>query len=243
MASDGQTVVEVRDLAVRYGRLTGLQQLDLTLQQGEISLVLGANGAGKTSALRGICGDVARAAGSVTLRGRDLGRRPAWWAARAGMVLVPEGRQIVAPLTVAENLLLGGYPNRSASSRAAIQQEVYDLFPVLHDRRDAPGGLLSGGEQQLLAFGRAMMADPAVVLLDEPSMGLAPVMVDRVLGAVVDIAARGIAVLMVEQNAGALDIAHHARVLEQGRVVLQGPAEQLRDDPAVTAAFLGVAVV
>jgi branched-chain amino acid transport system ATP-binding protein len=155
------------------------------------------------------------------------------------MVLVPEGRRIIAPLTVEENLLLGGYPNRSAAVRSRTLAEVYDMFPVLAKRRNSAGGLLSGGEQQMLAFGRALMADPRVVLLDEPSMGLAPIMVDKVMDAVRRIADRGIAVAMVEQNATALDIADEASVLERGRVVLSGAADELAGDPRLEQAFLG----
>ncbi|TQM01853.1 ABC transporter ATP-binding protein [Pseudonocardia kunmingensis] len=234
-------MLRVRGLTVRYGRLTAVDGIDLDVAAGRIHVVLGANGAGKSSALRGVCGRVRPAAGTVELGGRDLTGRPAWRAARAGLVLVPEGREIVAPLTVEENLLVGAYANRSAGHRRRTLDEVYTMFPVLAQRRGSPGGLLSGGEQQMLAFGRALMADPAAVLLDEPSMGLAPVMVERVLGAVRGIADRGIAVLMVEQNATALGLADEASVMERGKLVLGGPAADVVDDPRVTQAFLGVA--
>jgi branched-chain amino acid transport system ATP-binding protein len=237
----GEARLRVEDLRVRYGRLTAVDGVDLEVTAGRVHVVLGPNGAGKSSALRGICGSVRPATGTITLRGRDVTGWPAWRAARAGLVLVPEGREIVAPLSVEENMLLGAYPNRSADHRRRTLADVYGMFPVLAQRSSAPGGLLSGGEQQMLAFGRALMADPAVMLLDEPSMGLAPVMVERVLGAVREIADRGIAVLMVEQNATALDLADEASVMERGRLVLTGPAVDVGEDPRVVKAFLGVA--
>lgn len=233
--------LDVRALTVRYGHLTAACDVSLRAVPGEVELVLGANGAGKSSTLRAIAGSVSPASGSVTVAGKDVTGRPAWRVVQSGVVLVPEGRRIVASLSVEENLRLGGYANRSASNRESTMRRVYELFPVLGDRRKSAGGLLSGGEQQMLAFGRALMANPSVMLLDEPSMGLAPAMVDRVFDTVADIAARGVAVVMVEQNAAAMDIAAHVSVLEQGRVTLSGASETLRQDGGITEAFLGVA--
>ncbi|WP_230312926.1 ABC transporter ATP-binding protein [Nakamurella alba] len=230
----------VSGLEVAYGNVVGLRRLDLAVEAGQVQLILGSNGAGKSSALGAIAGSVRKRAGTVHLDGTDISRQRAWRVAQRGMVLVPEGRQIIGPLTVEENLRLGGYANRTGTA-ARILDEVYELFPILGERKDQAGGLLSGGQQQMLAFGRALMADPKVILLDEPSMGLAPVMVDRVLEAVTGIAARGIGVVMVEQNASALDIADEVRVLEQGLVVLEGTPAELRDDPRVISAFLGAA--
>ncbi len=233
-------LLEVDGLVVRYGKLLAVSGVTINAHGGEVVLVLGANGAGKSSTLRAIAGQVPAASGAVRLDGRDITRSAAWRNVGSGLALVPEGRQIFTDLSVHENLLLGGYSNRDAELRRRTLEEVYELFPVLADRRNAAGGLLSGGEQQMLAFGRALMADPKVVLLDEPSMGLAPVMVDRIFETVRAITARGIAVLMVEQNVAALELADHVHVLEQGELALSGAGADLRDDPRVVAAYLGV---
>ncbi|MDR5699765.1 ABC transporter ATP-binding protein [Agromyces aerolatus] len=241
MVEDDTTLLEVSDLQVAYGNVVGLRSLDLTVRAGEIHALLGSNGAGKSSALNAIAGVVPVRSGGVVFRGKDLTRTATWRIAQSGLVLVPEGRQIIGPLTVEENLRLGGFANRRGSDRKALEESVYETFPVLAEYRNTAGGLLSGGQQQMLAFGRALMAEPRLMLLDEPSMGLAPVMVDRILDSVVEIARRGIGVLMVEQNAAALDIADHAAVLEQGVVVTRGEPDEVRDDPRVMRAFLGTA--
>jgi branched-chain amino acid transport system ATP-binding protein len=206
-----------------------------------VVVVLGANGAGKSSTLAAICGATRPADGTVVFAGRDVtGRRPERML-RVGLALVPEGRHVIAPLAVEDNLLLGAHVLRSRSRRRALLDEVYRMFPVLRERRRTAGGLLSGGEQQMLAFGRALMAEPSMLLLDEPSMGLAPVMVDSVMRAVEEIAARGISILMVEQNAAAaFGVASRAVILEQGRVVLEGPSAEISRDPRVLRAFLGL---
>jgi branched-chain amino acid transport system ATP-binding protein len=191
--------------------------------------------------MNALVGAVAPAAGRVRFDGRDITGKPSHVAAAAGLVLVPEGRRIIGPLTVEENLLLGAYRTRSAARVRELLDEVYELFPILHERRHSAGGLLSGGEQQMLAFGRALMAEPKVLLLDEPSMGLAPVIVDRIIESVAKIAARGLSILMVEQNASAaFELATYAYVLEQGEVILHGPVERVKDDPLVMRAFLGL---
>jgi branched-chain amino acid transport system ATP-binding protein len=233
--------LEVRGLVVRYGLLTAVDAIDLTVADGEVLAVLGANGAGKSSTLAAICGAVRPAAGSVALDGEDVtGHRPERML-RRGVALVPEGRHVIAPLSVQDNLLLGAHVLRSRARRREILADVFALFPVLAERRSTASGLLSGGEQQMLAFGRALMADPRMLLLDEPSMGLAPIMVDAVMGAVAHIAARGISILMVEQNAAAaFSVADRAAVLDQGAVVLEGPAAEIADDPLVLRAFLGL---
>ena len=233
-------LLEVSDLDVRYGLLRAVRGVSLGLDEGEVAVVLGANGAGKSSTMNAICGAVAPAAGRVVFAGADVTGRPSHKVARAGLVQVPEGRRIVGPLTVEENLQLGAYNVRSKARRRELLEEVFELFPVLRERRDGAGGLLSGGEQQMLAFGRALMAEPRLMLLDEPSMGLAPVVIDRIIASVAAIAERGISILMVEQNAAAaFRVAQTAYVLEQGEVVLSGPVERLRDDPRVIQAFLG----
>ncbi len=232
--------LEVRDLVVRYGRLTAVESVSFTAKPGQVELLLGANGAGKSSVLKAVAGVVRPAGGQVVVGDDDITGKPAWRVVRSKVVLVPEGRRIVQSLTVEENLLLGGYSNTSTSSRTEILADVLDLFPILGERRRSPGGYLSGGEQQMLAFGRALMADPDVILMDEPSMGLAPVMVDKVFQTVLQIAQRGIAVVMVEQNAAAMELASGVHVLEQGREVLGGTGAELRSDPRVANAFLGV---
>jgi branched-chain amino acid transport system ATP-binding protein len=233
-------VLEVKDLHVSYGEMEAVRGVDLRAEAGTVTVVLGPNGAGKTTTVRSMAGLQRSTCGSVSLAGHDITRAAPHAIVRRGMVMVPEGRRVFAPLTVHENLLLGAYSNKDSASRTALLAQVFDMFPVLHDRRDGRAGLLSGGEQQMLAFGRAMMADPTIMVMDEPSMGLSPAMVDFIMGAVSAIAERGIGVLMVEQNAAAaLPVASRAYVLERGEVVLEGPADEISDHPEVVRAFLG----
>jgi branched-chain amino acid transport system ATP-binding protein len=235
------SLLDVTGLSVRYGRIVGVRSMDLHLDEGEVVVVVGANGAGKSSLLNAICGLVPCAKGRVTFQGRDVTGWASHRTARLGLVQVPEGRKIFAPLSVEDNLLVGAYTLKDRDRRDEITASIFEMFPVLEERRDSPGGLLSGGEQQMLAFGRALMADPKLLLLDEPSMGLAPVMVDVVTEAIGKIAARGLSILMVEQNAGAaFSVASRAYVLEQGKVVLEGPTEKIANDPLVLKAFLGI---
>jgi branched-chain amino acid transport system ATP-binding protein len=232
----------VEDLAVRYGHVRAVEGISLRVERGSVVAVLGANGAGKTSTLRALSGSLRGSmSGRVELFGESIARRRADRIVRRGMVLVPEGRQVIAPLTVEENLLLGGYRQRSRSRLAELLEEAFALFPVLRERRGAPAGLLSGGEQQMLAFGRALMAEPRLILMDEPSMGLSPAMVDRVMEAVAAINGRGTSILLVEQNAtAAFTVATHAYVLDQGRIVRGGSAAEVSADPIVVQAFLGL---
>ena len=233
-------LLEVRGLEVRYGGVTAVRGVDLTVEEGRVEVVLGSNGAGKTSSLRSISGLQRQSAGSIQWDGRDISKWPAYRVARVGLVLVPEGRRVFAPLTVEQNLLLGAYTNRDKQRRQDVLERVYDLFPVLVERKSGRAGLLSGGEQQMLAFGRAMMAEPKVILADEPSMGLSPAMVDVVMGSIAQIAETGIGVLMVEQNANAaLEVADSAVVIERGQIVLRGSAAEVRSHPDVVRAFLG----
>jgi branched-chain amino acid transport system ATP-binding protein len=233
-------LLEVRDVHVRYGGVVAVRGIDLSVDEGRVEVVLGANGAGKTSTLRAICGQLRQSSGEITWGGDDISTWPSFKIARSGLVMVPEGRRVFAPMSVYENLLLGGYTSRSKARRAELLDTVYAMFPILGERRKQAAGLLSGGEQQMLAFGRAMMAEPKVILMDEPSMGLSPVMVDRIMGAIGDIARTGIGILMVEQNAmAALDVAESAIVLERGQIVLRGSADEVRTHPDVVKAFLG----
>jgi branched-chain amino acid transport system ATP-binding protein len=237
------STLEVTGLTVHYGKLQAVAGIDLTLDEGEVVVVLGANGAGKSSSLNAISGALRPSGGTIRFQGDDITKKPSHKVARAGLVQVPEGRRIIAPLTVEDNLLLGGYTVRSKARREELLASIFELFPILKERRERAGGLLSGGEQQMLAFGRALMSDPSVLLLDEPSMGLSPAMVDVVMEAVADIARRGLSILMVEQNAtAALAVASRAYVIEQGEIVLSGTAEGVAKDPRVLSAFLGIEV-
>jgi branched-chain amino acid transport system ATP-binding protein len=236
-------VLQISDLHVRYATAEAVRGVDLAATPGQVTLVLGANGAGKTSTLRAAAGLVRVHAGRVELDGQDITGRAPHKVVRAGMVLVPEGRRVFAPLTVEENLVLGGYTASRERSREVLEQ-VYEMFPILRERRGGPAGLLSGGEQQMLAFGRALMSSPRVILLDEPSMGLAPTMVESVLGAVRSMADSGIAVLLVEQNADmGLEIADDVVAMARGEVVFTGPAQQARSNSSVLRAFLGEAAL
>ncbi|GAA1868751.1 ABC transporter ATP-binding protein [Pseudonocardia ailaonensis] len=233
------TLLEVTGLNVSYGTTQVVHDLDLAVESGKILTVLGPNGAGKSSTLRAVCGLIRRTPGEVRLEGRSIGRLRASQVASAGLVMVPEGRRVFGSLSVEENLLLGAY----RLGRRRKQQTLdtcYDMFPILQQRRAQRAGYLSGGEQQMLAFGRALMADPLVILMDEPSMGLAPVVVNQVMAHARVIADLGIGVLMVEQNArAAMKVADEVVVLRLGRPVFRGSVEQARGDAALVRAFLG----
>lgn len=234
------TVLKTLDLEVRYGVVEAVRRVSVSVEEGQITAVLGANGAGKTSLLSAISGIVKPSRGGVLLRGEPVTGQKASDNVRRGLVHVPEGRRIIAPLSVEENLLLGGY-TASARDRAERMAQVYEIFPRLVERRQSPGGLLSGGEQQMLAFGRALMAGPRVLLLDEPSMGLAPIMVDVIFENVTRMAESGIGILMVEQNASAvMEIASYLYIMDRGRVVMEGTAEQMTQDEGVVRAYLGL---
>jgi branched-chain amino acid transport system ATP-binding protein len=236
-------MLEIRDLHVSYGKVEAVRGVSASAAPGRITLVLGANGAGKSTTLRAVAGLVPAVSGEVVLYGKVITGRPSHTIVRDGLVLVPEGRRVFAPLTVEENLLLGGYVAPRAESAETLDR-VYDMFPILAQRRRGAAGLLSGGEQQMLAFGRALMSSPRVMLMDEPSMGLAPAMVESVFGAVREIADAGIALLVVEQNAElGLEIADDVVVVARGEVVFSGEAEQARSDASVVRAFLGEAAL
>lgn len=233
-------LLEVRQLVVAYGGIQAVKGIDLDVATGELVCLIGANGAGKTTTLKALCGLVSPARGTIHYEGRTLARQPTHETARQGLVLVPEGRGIFSRLTVAENLDMGAY---ARSGRAAIRQDlerVYGLFPRLHERRTQKAGTLSGGEQQMLAMGRALMSRPRLLLLDEPSMGLAPLMVQKIFETILAIAAEGVTILLVEQNAKlALEAAHRGYVMEAGTITLSGEAASLLKNPQVKAAYLG----
>jgi branched-chain amino acid transport system ATP-binding protein len=236
------SLLEARDVTVRYGGIVAVRGVSLQVEAGEVVALLGANGAGKSSLLNGLVGLVRGTSGSVLLEGREVGRQPTFRRARAGLVQVPEGRGVVATLTVEENLLLGAYTRRGRGAAAEALASVYQLFPVLEERRRVGGAMLSGGEQQMLAVGRAMAGAPRCVVLDEPSVGLSPLMVDTVFAKIRAMADTGMGVLLAEQNVPAsLAIADRVYVLQRGEVVASGTAAAIGADDAIMAAFLGLA--
>ncbi|WP_300157887.1 ABC transporter ATP-binding protein [Solidesulfovibrio sp.] len=234
-------MLEVRDIHTFYGNIQALRGLSLRIEAGEIVTLIGANGAGKTTTLMSISGVTPPKQGSITFLGQEVSRLSTERIVSLGITQVPEGRMIFPRLTVKENLLMGGYLRRDKAGVRADEERVYELFPVLRERRAQMGGTLSGGEQQMLAIGRALLARPKLLLLDEPSLGLAPLVVENIFEIIQQINADGVTVLLVEQNAQmALQIAHRGYVLETGRLTLEGPAKDLLNDPKVRSAYLGL---
>jgi len=234
------TELELRDVDLFYGRVQALRQLTIEVGEGEIVALLGNNGAGKTSTLSMLSGLYRPRSGTITWRGKDITRAKPWDLVRDGLIQVPEGRRIFSTMTVHENLQLGGYQTGDPKALAARIDDVYQRLPRLAERRSQQGGTLSGGEQQMLAIGRAYVGKPQLLLLDEPSMGLAPLVVKQVMEIIKRINDGGTTVLLVEQNArAALRIADRAYVIESGRVSLSGPASQLAQDRAIIAAYMG----
>jgi branched-chain amino acid transport system ATP-binding protein len=233
-------MLEIYDLQVSYGAITALDGISLCVPQGRIVTLLGANGSGKTSTLRAITGLETPQAGRIVFAGRDIQGRPTHEIIRAGISMAPEGRRIFTNLTVYENLLLGAYFRRDQENLGRDLDLLYDTFPRLAERRNQAAGTLSGGEQQMLAVGRALMSRPQLLLLDEPSLGLAPLLVKEVFQIITLLNQRGVTILLVEQNAAvALQIAHHGYVLETGRVVLAGSGADLLAHPRLQEAYLG----
>jgi branched-chain amino acid transport system ATP-binding protein len=233
-------LLDVGNLSVAYGGIKAVRGLSLEVGQGEMVCLIGANGAGKTTTLKAISGLIAPHAGSVHFDGQPLTRLPAHEVARRGLALVPEGRGVFPRMSVTENLMMGAYTRRDRAAIARDLEQVYALLPRLTERQAQLAGLLSGGEQQMLALGRAMMARPRLLLLDEPSMGLAPLMVQAVFGIIRQIAASGVSVLLIEQNAHlALKTCARGYVLENGVIAVSGQASELAANPAVRQAYLG----
>ena len=233
------SVLDVTNLVAGYGRIEVLRQVNLRLARGELVALVGANGAGKTTLLRAISGLLPTKAGSVTLLGQDITRAAPDARVRAGLAQVLEGRQVFGPLTVQDNLRLGAYTQRAEAEQRL--QQMYELFPVLGEKRRSAAWTLSGGQQQMLAMARALMSRPQVLLLDEPSMGLAPLLVREIFRVILDLKDRGIPILLVEQNArAALAIADRGYVLETGNISLHGPADALLADERVRSAYLGM---
>ena len=230
-------MLHVSNLSASYGAIRAVKGISLKVAQGSLCVVLGSNGAGKSTTLRSIAGLHRPVEGSITLQDREISRLKVHQVIRQGLALVPEGRMVVAPLTVEENLDLSGFAGRATNGGKL--ERVYELFPRLKERRQQRAGLLSGGEQQMLAIGRALMTEPQVLVLDEPSMGLAPSIVDLVFDAIVALHKQGQSILLVEQNAAiALSVCDYGYVMRRGEIVVEGTAAELRESPEVMKAYL-----
>lgn len=241
MPSTDEALLVVEGLTSHYGPIRALSDVSLTVREGELVAIVGANGAGKSTLLRSLSAVQPKSGGTVRFAGQDITRLPSHKVVACGICHAPEGRQVFAPLSVEDNLRLGAYPHRR--DRAWLEREierVYDLFPILKERRSQAAGTLSGGQQQMLSIGRALLGRPRLLLLDEPSMGLAPLLVEEIFRVVQELNQQGVTVLLVEQNArAALRIAHQGYVLETGRVVMAASARELLSDEAVRKAYLG----
>ncbi|WP_424208176.1 ABC transporter ATP-binding protein [Sulfuricaulis sp.] len=233
-------ILQTRDLEVAYGGIRAVKGVDLTVQRGELVCLIGANGAGKTTLLKSLCGMLAPSRGEILYEGNAITGKPSYELVRQGISLVPEGRGIFGRLTVEENIKIGAYARRDRAAIRADMDRLYDLFPRLSERRVQQAGTLSGGEQQMLAIGRALMSQPRLLLLDEPSMGLAPMLVQKIFHTIKRIVEEGVTLLLVEQNAQlALGISHRGYVMESGKIILTDSAEALLKNPKVRHAYLG----
>ena len=238
----GRPLLELKRLQVAYGGIQAVKGIDLGVEQGELVCLIGANGAGKTTTLKGITGLQPVKSGSIHYDGEDITGKPAFQLVRKGLSMVPEGRGVFGALTIDENLAMGAYTRDDAAAIRQDAERVFELFPRLKERRRQTAGTLSGGEQQMLAMGRAMMSRPKLLLLDEPSMGLAPLMVQKVFETVLAIAKEGVTILLIEQNAKlALEVSRRGYVMESGEITIAGSARELLSDPKVRAAYLGEA--
>ena len=232
-------LLEVDDIRTHYGSIEALKGVSLTVDEGEVVTLIGSNGAGKSTTLRSISGLTPASSGTVSFGGQDITRVPAHEIVSYGIALAPEGRHCFSRMTVRENLDLGAY-HRKGPEIAADLDRVFSLFPRLHEREKQKAGTMSGGEQQMLAIGRALMARPKLLMLDEPSMGIAPILVQRIYETIAEINKAGVTILLVEQNANyALEVSRRGYVLETGRIVLANDSDLLRDDPEVQRAYLG----
>jgi branched-chain amino acid transport system ATP-binding protein len=234
-------MLEISDLTVHYNRIPALSGVNLHVQVGEIVALLGANGAGKSTLVNTASGLVPPSSGRITFDGVEIGGRPAETVARRGLIQVPEGRQLFPLLTIEENLRMGAYLVRDPQHVTQSLDEVYGLFPILKDRRRLAAQTLSGGQQQMLAIGRALMSRPRMMMLDEPSLGLAPLLVEQIFAVIETLHQRGLPILLIEQNAAlSLTVSHRAYVLEHGRITLSGPSRDLLTNPQVEKAYLGI---
>ncbi|HQU48824.1 MAG TPA: ABC transporter ATP-binding protein [Casimicrobiaceae bacterium] len=241
MTSAAPPLLALEGLKVAYGGIQAVKGIDLVVGKGELVCLIGANGAGKTTTLKGVTGLQPVSGGTVRYDGEDVTGRPAFELVRRGLAMVPEGRGVFGALTIEENLAMGAYIRSDKAGIAKDVERAFELFPRLKERRRQTAGTLSGGEQQMLAMARAMMSRPRLLLLDEPSMGLAPLMVQRVFETVMTVSREGVTILLIEQNAKlALEVSHRGYVMESGEITLAGEAKSLLHDPKVRAAYLGV---
>ncbi len=237
--ADNDIILKVSGLRVAYGGIQAVKGIDLEVRRGELVSLIGANGAGKTTTLKAITGMQPATDGHIEYNGRSILGRGAFHLVKEGLCMVPEGRGVFTRMTITENLLMGAY-TRSDKEIGSDIERIFGIFPRLKERKDQLAGTMSGGEQQMLAMGRALMSRPKVLLLDEPSMGLSPIMVDKIFEVVEDISKQGVTILLVEQNAKrALGLANRGYVMDSGEITMTGPAQQLADDPRVRAAYLG----
>ncbi|MCR4751821.1 MAG: ABC transporter ATP-binding protein [Eubacterium sp.] len=233
-------LLEVKDLYVNYGVIPALKGISFEVEEGEVIALIGANGAGKTTTLHTVTGLIEPAGGTIMFDGKDITKTPADKIVAMGMAHVPEGRRVFPDMTVYQNLMLGAFTRKDAAEKQASLENVYEHFPRLGERAKQLAGTLSGGEQQMLAMGRALMSKPKLLLMDEPSMGLSPILVAEIFSIIERVSSQGTTVLLVEQNAQkALNIADRAYVLETGSIAMSGPAEQLRNDDSIRKAYLG----
>ena len=235
-----RTLLKVTGLKVAYGGIQAVKGVDLEVHEGELVTLIGSNGAGKSTTMKAITGLLALNDGEIEYLGQSIRGKGAWDLVRQGLAMVPEGRGVFTRMSIAENLQMGAHIRTDKAEVAADLDKVFTIFPRLKERRDQMAGTLSGGEQQMLAMGRGLMSRPKVLLMDEPSMGLSPIMVDKIFEVVREVSAQGVTVLLVEQNASrALQIADRAYVMESGLITMQGDARQMLSDPKVRAAYLG----
>lgn len=235
-----KTLLKVSGLKVSYGGIQAVKGVDFEVREGELVSLIGSNGAGKTTTMKAITGTLPISAGDIEYLGKSIKGQGPWDLVKQGLAMVPEGRGVFTRMTITENLHMGAYIRNDKDGIAADIEKMYTIFPRLRERKDQLAGTMSGGEQQMLAMGRALMSRPKVLLLDEPSMGLSPIMVDKIFEVVKDVYAQGVTVLLVEQNASrALSIADRGYVMESGVVTISGEASQMLNDPRVRAAYLG----
>jgi branched-chain amino acid transport system ATP-binding protein len=237
---ESKVLLKVAGLKVSYGGIQAVKGVDFEVREGELVTLIGSNGAGKTTTMKAITGSLPALAGSIEYLGENIAGRGAWDLVKQGLAMVPEGRGVFARMTITENLLMGAYIRKDKAEIANDIDKVFGIFPRLKERKDQLAGTMSGGEQQMLAMGRALMSRPKVLLMDEPSMGLSPIMVDKIFEVVRDVYAQGVTVLLVEQNASrALGIANRGYVMDSGLITMHGEAKALLSDPKVRAAYLG----
>src|SRR5512132_1453590 len=238
-----EPLLALRKLEVAYGGIQAVKGIDIEVGDGELVCLIGANGAGKTTTLKGICGLLPVKSGKIRYEGKDVTGKPAYQLVQRGLAMVPEGRGVFGALTIEENLSMGAYIRSDNDGIKADVERVFELFPRLKERRRQTAGTLSGGEQQMLAMGRAMMSRPKLLLLDEPSMGLAPLMVQKVFETIVTVSKEGVTILLIEQNAKlALEVSRRGYVMESGEITLEGEAKSLLNNPKVREAYLGEAM-